>query len=99
MLRERTARGAAGPFFWTPTIEGLFNYEYVRDNPEKLDDPAWHVGLPDSIVADIRVSLAHPDQLVGDQVTVVREQPDHVAHLLDRTAPHVHQSGATHEDS
>ena len=23
LLRERTARGAAGPFFWTPTIEGL----------------------------------------------------------------------------
>ncbi len=38
MLRERTARGAAGPLFWTPTIEGLFNYEYVRDNPEHIDD-------------------------------------------------------------
>ncbi|HEY7407083.1 MAG TPA: amidohydrolase family protein, partial [Gemmatimonadaceae bacterium] len=47
MIRERTARGNAGPLFWTPTIEGLFNYEYVRDNPEKLDDPSWHEGLPD----------------------------------------------------
>ena len=54
MIRERTARGNAGPLFWTPTIEGLFNYEYVRDNPEKLDDPSWREGLPDSIVADIR---------------------------------------------
>jgi len=62
-LRERTARGAAGPFFWTPTIDVLFNYEYLRDNPERVDDPAWHVGLPDSIVADIKQSLAHPDQL------------------------------------
>src|SRR5688572_13836673 len=57
MLRERTARGAAGPLFWTPTIEGLFNYEYVRDNPEHIDDPAWHEGLPPAIVQDIRRSL------------------------------------------
>jgi imidazolonepropionase-like amidohydrolase len=72
LLRERTARGAAGPFFWTPTIEGLFNYEYVRDNPEKLDDPAWHLGLPDSIIKDIRQSLAHPDQLAYFQMTPSR---------------------------
>ena len=32
MIRERTANLAAGPLFWTPTIEGLFNYEYIRDN-------------------------------------------------------------------
>jgi hypothetical protein len=73
LLRERTARGAAGPFFWTPTIEGLFNYEYVRDNPEKLDDPAWHKGLPDSIIKDIRQSLAHPDQLAYFQMTPSRK--------------------------
>ena len=72
MLRERTARGAAGPLFWTPTIEGLFNYEYVRDNPEKLDDPAWHVGLPDSIIADIRRSLTQPDRLSYFQMTPSR---------------------------
>ena len=33
LLEERTGRGAAGPFYWTPTIEGLFNYEGIRDNP------------------------------------------------------------------
>lgn len=72
MLQERTARGAAGPFFWTPTIEGLFNYEYVRDNPEHIDDPAWHDGLPDSIVADIKKSLAHPERLPYFQATPSR---------------------------
>ena len=72
LLRERTARGAAGPLFWTPTIEGLFNYEYVRDNPEKLDDPSWHLGLPESIVADIRQSLAHPDRIAYFQMTPAR---------------------------
>jgi len=72
MIRERTARGNAGPLFWTPTIEGLFNYEYVRDNPEKLDDPSWHEGLPDSIVADIRRSIEHPERLGYFQMTPSR---------------------------
>src|SRR5438034_2394562 len=74
LLRERTGRGAAGPFFWTPTIEGLFNYEYIRDNPEHIDDPAWHEGLPDSIVEDIRRSLAHPDRLAYFQATPSRDR-------------------------
>jgi imidazolonepropionase-like amidohydrolase len=68
-LRERTAQMALGPLFWTPTIEGLFNYEYVRDNPEKLDDPSWHVGLPDSIIRDIKQSFRHPDRLPYFQIT------------------------------
>jgi imidazolonepropionase-like amidohydrolase len=72
LLAERTARGAAGPLFWTPTIEGLFNYEYVRDNPEKLDDPSWHLGLPDSVIADIRASFAHPGRLPYYQMTPAR---------------------------
>src|SRR6266496_2528529 len=54
MIQERAAKMSLGPLYWTPTIEGLLNYEYLRDNPEALDDPAWHEGLPDAIVADIR---------------------------------------------
>jgi imidazolonepropionase-like amidohydrolase len=69
MLRERTAKMSLGPLFWTPTIEGLFNYEYLRDNPESLDDPSWKVGLTDSIIADIKQSLAHPDRLSYFQIT------------------------------
>ena len=72
MLRERTARGNAGPLFWTPTIEGLFNYEYVRDNPEHIDDPAWHEGLPQNIIDDIRRSLAYPERLGYFQATPSR---------------------------
>ena len=68
-LRERTAKMSLGPLFWTPTIEGLFNYEYLRDNPESLDDPSWRVGLTDSIIADIRQSLAHPGRLSYFQIT------------------------------
>jgi imidazolonepropionase-like amidohydrolase len=72
MLRERTADMASGPLFWTPTIEGLFNYEYVRDNPEHLDDPAWKEGLPADIIADIRKSIEHPDRLPYFQATPSR---------------------------
>ncbi len=72
LLTERTARGAAGPFYWTPTIEGLFNYEWIRDNPEHIDDPAWHAGLPDSIVDDIHRSLEHPDRLAYFAGTAAR---------------------------
>ncbi len=72
MIKERTAQMNLGPLFWTPTVEGLYNYEYVRDNPEQLDDPKWHLGLPDSVVADIRASFSHPDRLPYFQLTPIR---------------------------
>ena len=68
-IRERTARMNLGPLFWTPTIEGLFNYEATRDNPELLDDPSWHEGLPVEIIADIRESIRHPERLPYFQIT------------------------------
>ena len=89
MLRERTARGAAGPLFWTPTIEGLFNYEYVRENPEHIDDTAWHEGLPPHIVADIRRSIAHPERLGYFQATPSRRP------TLARKFNQLRESGAT----
>jgi len=63
MIKERTAKMNLGPLFWTPTVEGLFNYESVRDNPEHLDNTSWHLGLPDSIVNDIRQSIRYPSRL------------------------------------
>jgi imidazolonepropionase-like amidohydrolase len=72
MMRERTANSNT-KLFWTPTIEGLFNYDYVRDNPEMLDNPSWKVGLPDSIVQDIKQSLRYPSRLSYFQVTPYRK--------------------------
>jgi imidazolonepropionase-like amidohydrolase len=72
MIRERAAKMSLGPLFWTPTIEGLFNYEYILDNPEQLDDPSWQVGLPDNIIADIKASIRHPDRLPYYQITPSR---------------------------
>lgn len=72
-LAERTANMSKGPLFWTPTIEGLYNYEDVRDNPEKLDDPSWHLGLPDSVIKDIKTSLQYPGTLSYFQLTPIRK--------------------------
>lgn len=72
MIRERTAKMSLGPLFWTPTVQGLLNYEYVRDNPEQLDDPSWQVGLPQSIIDDIKASLKNPERLSYYQITPLR---------------------------
>src|SRR5215467_10303739 len=72
MLRERTANMAAGPLFWTPTVEGLINYEYLRDHPGWLEDPSWQVGLTQPIIDDIKASLAHPERLPYYQITPLR---------------------------
>ena len=71
-IKERTAKMSEGPMWWTPTVETLLNYEYLRDNPESLDDPAWHEGLPKPIVEDIQRSLAHTDRLPYFQLTAAR---------------------------
>jgi len=71
-IKERTADMSQGPLFWCPTVEGLYNYEYVRDNREKLDNDSWHRGLPDSVITDIKKSIAHPDRLPYFQLTPSR---------------------------
>jgi imidazolonepropionase-like amidohydrolase len=88
-IRERTAKMSLGPLFWTPTIEGLLNYEYLRDNPEALDDPAWHEGLPQNIVDDVRRSLEHPDRLPYFQLTAARRP------TLARKFKQLQESGVT----
>lgn len=69
LLKERNAKMNLGPLFWTPTIQGLMNYEYLRDNPETLDDPSWHVGLREDTILDIQKSIEHPGRLSYFQIT------------------------------
>lgn len=73
MIKERAAQMNLGPMYWVPTVEGLYNYEYVRDNPEKLDSDSWHLGLPDSVITDIKQSFEHPDRLPYFQLTAIRK--------------------------
>jgi imidazolonepropionase-like amidohydrolase len=62
-LKERTAQSAKGPLFWTPTIDILYHYQDRAADQEFVDDPAWRVGLPDSVVRDISQSLSRLDTL------------------------------------
>lgn len=87
LLRERTAQMSLGPLFWTPTVEGLMNYEYLRDNPLVLDDPAWQEGLKAETVKDIKDSIAHPDQLAYYQITPARQR------TLSRKIQQLRESG------
>jgi imidazolonepropionase-like amidohydrolase len=75
LLKERTAKGrvAGGPLYWTPTVEGLFNYENTVANPEKLDNACWERGLSEDIVEDIRSSLKNVGQLEYMQLTPLRK--------------------------
>jgi len=75
LLRERTATGRVrgGPLYWTPTVEGLWNYDYTRDNPEALDTNCWERGLAPDTIADIRQSIAHPEELLYYQLTPKRK--------------------------
>ena len=72
LIRERTAKMNLGPLYWTPTVEGLYNYEYLRDYPESLDGTDCELGLPDSVVADIKASIQHPERLPYFQLTPMR---------------------------
>ncbi|AXT56200.1 Xaa-Pro dipeptidase [Aquimarina sp. AD1] len=72
-IKERTAQMNLGPLFWCPTVEGLYNYEYVRDNGEHLDNDSWHRGLHDTIITDIKNSFAHKDRLPYFQLTPLRK--------------------------
>lgn len=71
-LRERTGNMASGPLFWTPTIEGLYNFPYTVKNHEFIDGSDWHVGLTPAIIDDIRQSLEHPERIGYFQQTPQR---------------------------
>lgn len=75
LLRERTATGRVrgGPLYWTPTVEGLWNYDAVIANPEHLDNDCWHRGLRPDTIADIKASIADPKSLLYFDLTPKRK--------------------------
>jgi len=75
MLKERTAASmiVGEPLYWTPTVEGLWNYVSTRDNPEKLDSSCWHRGLEQSTIDDIRGSISEPSELTYMLLTPKRK--------------------------
>ena len=89
-LKERTAQSMIvdDPLYWTPTVEGLWNYPYTRDNPEKLDSDCWHRGLERSTIDDIAASIADPGGLLYYQLTPKRQT------TLKRKFEQLRESGA-----
>ena len=75
LLRERTATGRirGGPLYWTPTVEGLWNYDEVIANPEQLDNDCWHRGLEPDTIADIKQSIESPKELLYFDLTPKRK--------------------------
>lgn len=74
-LTERTSLGriAGGPLYWTPTVEGLWNFDRTVANPEFLDNDCWKRGLKDDTIADIKQSIANPGQLAYTRLTPLRK--------------------------
>jgi imidazolonepropionase-like amidohydrolase len=53
-LRERNSA-----LYWTPTVSPLYTlYETGTLFPERLDSPAWRVGIPEDMAREIRESLS-----------------------------------------
>jgi len=77
----------ANTLFWTPTLTPLLLFEYTRDNPERIDDPGWQVGLPPAVVEDIRSSLQHLPRLAYFQYIPARRP------TLKRKFEQLRQSG------
>ena len=75
LLRERTATGRVrgGPLYWTPTVEGLWNYDLTIANPEHLDNDCWHRGLQPDTIADIAQSIERPNSLLYFDLTPKRK--------------------------
>ncbi len=75
LLKERTATGRirGGPLYWTPTVEGLWNYDQVIANPEHLDNDCWQRGLKPDTIADIKQSIQHPKELLYFDLTPKRK--------------------------
>jgi imidazolonepropionase-like amidohydrolase len=72
MIRQRVAQRR---LLWTPTVGSPINYTYLLRDMEMLDDPAWHRGLPESIVDDIRNSLpAIPRVIAGLPMLVASDE-------------------------
>jgi imidazolonepropionase-like amidohydrolase len=58
LIRDRVRNGP--PLYWTVTAggNGQLNAAYLASNPEFLDDQANFIGLPQSIVDDVRKAIA-----------------------------------------
>jgi len=69
-LRARAARDQ--PVRWTVGASALVNFEWLRANPEPLDDPRWREALPRVVADDIRGSLGDIAGLAAYETPTLR---------------------------
>jgi imidazolonepropionase-like amidohydrolase len=81
-LRERVKRGP--PLYWTPTVgaNGLLNGAFTASKPEILDDPENFLGLPATLIAEVKQGWAEyqPRQPRPDTEAIVTRK---IAQLRD----------------
>jgi imidazolonepropionase-like amidohydrolase len=81
-LRERVKRGR--PLYWTPTVgaNGLLNGALTASKPEIVDDPENFLGLPASLVDEVKQGWAayQPREVRPDTDAIVRRK---IAQLQD----------------
>jgi hypothetical protein len=71
-LETRARRGE--PAMIAPALSPLVNYQWLRENAEPLDDPAWRTDLPPIVAAELRNSLSDLSALAGQySMPAVRE--------------------------
>jgi len=75
-LRERVKNGP--PVYWTPTVgaNNLLNGAYTATKPEIIDDPEAYLGLPASLIAEVKEgwSTYTPRQQQADTEAIVKRK-------------------------
>ncbi|PYQ60450.1 MAG: Xaa-Pro dipeptidase [Acidobacteria bacterium] len=64
MIRDRNAT-----LYWTPTLEGLFLYDYTLRFPERVDDQRLKNDLPPDMYKDVHDSIKNVSQLAYFSLT------------------------------
>ncbi len=92
-IRERVKTGP--PLYWTITAgaNGQLNAAYLASNPEFLDDPANFIGLPPSIVDDVRKAVAIRTRAPARDATVGQGQ-DEINAIVKRKIAQIRSLGA-----
>jgi imidazolonepropionase-like amidohydrolase len=91
LIRDRVRSGP--PLYWTVTAgaNGQLNAAYLASNPELLDDPANFIGLPGSIVDDVRKAIA---ARAGGPARRGDQSQDEVNSIVKRKIAQIRELGA-----
>jgi imidazolonepropionase-like amidohydrolase len=92
LIRDRVRSGR--PLYWSVTAgaNGQLNAAYVASNPEFLDDPINFIGLPPSVVDDVRRAIAARVQTAGRGGAAAQSQ-DEINAIVKRKIAQIQELG------